>query len=87
MEARDPTSLGETAARESEPGGNIAASDAWTTIVLAGTRAYGVCLDQLHSDVTRIAFEGRYEPPPVPVGEEPTGPQITLPDSFSMLVV
>jgi Domain of unknown function (DUF4277) len=48
--------------------------DARTTIVLHGTQAYGVCLDQLHSAVTRIAFEGSYEVPP---GQDPTGPQIT----------
>jgi transposase len=51
--------------------------DAWTTIVLAGTQAYDVRLDQLHSDVTRIAFEGSYDPPPLPASAEPTGPRIT----------
>jgi hypothetical protein len=48
--------------------------DAWTTIVLNGTQAYGVCLDQLHSDVTRIAFEGSYD---TAAGQEPTRPKIT----------
>ena len=51
--------------------------DAWTTIVLAGAQAYGVCLDQLHSDVTRIAFEGSYDPPALPVGADSAGPRIT----------
>lgn len=36
-------------------------NELWATIVLAGTQAYGVRLDQLHSDVTRIAFEGAYD--------------------------
>jgi hypothetical protein len=51
--------------------------DAWAKVVLDGARAYGVRLDEPHSDVTRIAFEGRYDPPPLPAGEEPVGPRIT----------
>ena len=50
--------------------------NAWTTIVLAGAQAYGVRLDQLHSDVTRIAFEGSYDLPAASEGER-TGPRIT----------
>ncbi len=34
--------------------------DLWASLVLTGARAYGVKLDQLHSDVTRVAFEGDY---------------------------
>jgi transposase len=51
-------------------------TDAWTTIVLGGAQAYGVRLDQLHSDVTRIAFEGSYDLPAAPE-QDPTGPRIT----------
>jgi transposase len=35
-------------------------SDLWASLVLTGAQAYGVRLDQLHSDVTRVAFEGEY---------------------------
>lgn len=35
-------------------------SDLWAALVLTGAQAYGVRLDQLHSDVTRVAFEGDY---------------------------
>jgi hypothetical protein len=35
-------------------------SDLWAALVLQGTQAYGVRLDQLHSDVTRVAVEGAY---------------------------
>lgn len=38
--------------------------DAWAAVVLRGAQAYGVALDQLHSDVTRLAFEGAYVPVP-----------------------
>ena len=31
------------------------------TLVLRGAQAYGLRLDQLHTDVTRLAFEGAYE--------------------------
>jgi hypothetical protein len=34
--------------------------DIWAAIVLEGARGYGVSLDRLHSDVTRLAFEGDY---------------------------
>lgn len=34
--------------------------DLWAAIVLEGARGYGVSLDRLHSDVTRLAFEGDY---------------------------
>lgn len=34
--------------------------DLWASLVLTGAQAYGVRLDQLHSDVTRVAFEGDY---------------------------
>ena len=34
--------------------------DLWAAIVLGGAQSYGVRLDQLHSDVTRLAFEGDY---------------------------
>ena len=51
-------------------------TDAWTAIVLGATQAYGVCLDQLHSDVTRIAFEGSYDVL-APPEQDATGPRIT----------
>lgn len=35
-------------------------TDAWAAIVLRGAQAYGLRLDRLHSDVTRVAFEGDY---------------------------
>jgi transposase len=38
--------------------------DAWAALVLTGAQAYGVRLDQLHSDVTRVAFEGSYDEAP-----------------------
>jgi len=38
--------------------------DAWASIVLKGAQAYGIRLQQLHSDVTRVAFEGAYEDVP-----------------------
>ena len=64
-------------------------TDAWAALVLRGTQAFGVALDQLHSDVTRLAFEGAYEPEPgevVPVKivhgytgrEDPTRKQVTV---------
>ncbi len=40
-------------------------ADAWAALVLQGTRVYGLRLDQLHSDVTRIAFEGAYDDEPL----------------------
>lgn len=38
--------------------------DAWAAIVLKGAQEYKVSLGQLHSDVTRLAFEGAYEGSP-----------------------
>jgi transposase len=38
--------------------------DLWAALVLQGAQAYGVRLGQLHSDVTRVAFEGDYEDVP-----------------------
>jgi hypothetical protein len=32
--------------------------DLWAALVLRGASAYGLHLDQVHSDVTRVAFEG-----------------------------
>jgi transposase len=45
--------------------------DLWAALVLTGVQAYGVRLDQLHSDVTRVAFEGDYEdvPPATDAGQ------------------
>ena len=45
-------------------------ADAWAALVLAGAEAYGVRLDQLHSDTTRVFFEGSYDeaPPTAPDG-------------------
>src|SRR3954452_464102 len=40
-------------------------ADAWAALVLKGTRAYGVRLGPLHSDVTRVAFEGAYDAAPL----------------------
>jgi transposase len=38
--------------------------DLWAALVLRGAQASGLRLDQLHSDVTRAAFEGTYEDMP-----------------------
>ena len=38
--------------------------DLWAAIVLKGAEQFGVKLDQLHSDVTRLPFEGRYDDVP-----------------------
>lgn len=35
--------------------------DLWASIVVKGAESYGLRLGQLHSDVTRIAFEGDYD--------------------------
>jgi hypothetical protein len=54
-------------------------ADAWAALVLKGTRAYGVRLDQLHSDVTRVAFEGAYDDAPLAPTDgvaEPAAPRI-----------
>ena len=64
-------------------------TDAWAALVLRGVQTYQIALDQLHSDVTRLAFEGAYEPEPgavVPVKivhgytgrEDPTRKQVTV---------
>jgi hypothetical protein len=34
--------------------------DLWAAVVLRGTQAYGLRLGHLHSDTTRVAFEGEY---------------------------
>jgi len=54
-------------------------TDAWAALVLKGAQGYGLRLDQLHSDVTRVAFEGAYEDAPLapPDGPaEPAAPRI-----------
>jgi hypothetical protein len=54
-------------------------TDAWAALVLKGARVYGLRLDQLHSDVTRVAFEGAYDDAPrAPTdrGAEPAPPRI-----------
>jgi Domain of unknown function (DUF4277) len=38
--------------------------DLWAAVVLRGAAAYGLRLDQVHSDVTRVAFEGAYDDVP-----------------------
>jgi hypothetical protein len=38
--------------------------DLWAALVLHGAAAYGLRLDQLHSDVRRVAFEGAYDAVP-----------------------
>lgn len=38
--------------------------DLWAALVLRGAQAYQVQLGQLHSDVTRLAFEGAYDEVP-----------------------
>lgn len=51
-------------------------ADVWAAIVLAGTQAYAVGLEQVHSDVTRLAFEGAYEEVPTEMDGRPL-PRIT----------
>jgi hypothetical protein len=62
---------------------------AWAAVVLRGAQTYGVSLDQLPSDVTRLAFEGADVPgpgevPPVKITygytgrEDPTRKQVTV---------
>lgn len=36
-------------------------ADLWAAIVVQGAKQFGIRLDQLHSDVTRLAFEGEYD--------------------------
>lgn len=50
--------------------------DAWAALVLKGMQTYGLRLDQLHSDVTRVAFEGAYDDPPLQAPDEPDAPRI-----------
>lgn len=72
--------------------------DLWASIVLKGAQAYGVSLDRLHSDVTRLAFEGDYADAPTRTAddrplakvtygytahEDPTRKQVTLSLSVS----
>ena len=72
--------------------------DLWANIVLKGAQAYGVSLDRLHSDVTRLAFEGDYADAPTRTAddrplakvtygytahEDPTRKQMTLSLSVS----
>jgi transposase len=62
---------------------------AWVKLTLGGARAYRIDLRQLHSDVTRVSFEGTYEPapgevPPVRIvhgysgHQDPTRKQVTV---------
>ncbi len=62
---------------------------AWVELVLHGAKTYQVDLRQLHSDVTRVSFEGAYdahpgETPPVAIShgftghEDPTRKQVTV---------
>lgn len=68
-------------------------ADVWAAIVLAGAQSYGIQLSRLHSDVTRLAFEGAYDDVPgtaengrslakITYGftgkEDPTRKQVTL---------
>jgi transposase len=64
-------------------------TDAWAAFVLRGAQAYGVALEQPHSDVTRLAFEGAYVPGPGEVApvkitygytgrDDPTRKQVTV---------
>jgi hypothetical protein len=51
--------------------------DLWATLVLRGAQSYGLRLDQLHSDVTRVAFEGAYEDAPATTADGQPPPRIT----------
>lgn len=51
--------------------------DLWTAIVLTGVQAYGIQLRQLHSDVTRLAFEGEYDDVPTMTEDNAALPKIT----------
>jgi Domain of unknown function (DUF4277) len=51
-------------------------ADAWAAIVLAGAQAYGLRLHQLHTDVTRLAFEGAYDDVPAASGDGRPLPRI-----------
>ena len=50
--------------------------EAWAAIVLRGAQAYGIALDRLHSDVTRVAFEGEYDAAPTTTADGRALPQI-----------
>ena len=52
-------------------------TDAWAAIVLKGAQEYGLKLGQLHSDVTRLAFEGAYEEAPTETEDGRVLPRIT----------
>ncbi len=52
-------------------------TDLWAAIVLKGAQAYGVSLRQLHSDVTRLAFEGDYADVPTKTLDDKPLPRIT----------
>jgi transposase len=73
-------------------------ADLWVSIVLKGAQGYGVNLDQLQADVTRLAFEGDYAGVPAQTAEgrplaritygytgheDPTRKQVTLSLSVS----
>ena len=51
--------------------------DLWAALVLRGATAYGLHLDQVHSDVTRVAFEGTYEDAPATTADGQPLPRIT----------
>ena len=51
--------------------------DLWSAIVLKGAQTYGIQLQQLHSDVTRLAFEGEYDDVPTTTEQGATLPKIT----------
>ena len=48
--------------------------DAWAALVLKGVQTSGLRLDQLHSDVTRVAFEGAYDDAPLAPAAAPAEP-------------
>ena len=52
-------------------------TDLWAAVVLGGAKAYGVSLRQLHSDVTRLAFEGDYAEVPTKTPDDKPLPRIT----------
>ncbi len=51
--------------------------DLWAALVLRGAAAYDLRLDQLHSDVTRVAFEGTYDDAPSQTAAGPPLARIT----------
>src|SRR6266849_6400564 len=51
-------------------------ADAWAALVLKGAQADGLRLHQLHSDVTRVAFQGASEDVPLQPAAEPAAPRI-----------